>query len=282
MPDHHDDPVDDAPSLPRTHSWLDGDCHLGTITDRALANVAARLELDVSTLRDVRLVIGSGANSCVDRVIRIDARSPPRGFSSDDWFELLFTHELTHLLVRETWGLPAVLFWEGLAVHLGDDAVRTRLSGNSYHDHCRALDAIDALLPLESLLRASTYYRRRTDFRVDLQAGSFCGFLLDAYGPSRVGRFLTDCPRPTHDPASSIVDPIAQRRLGSDVRGLRDQWLQFLRARSPEDPTLIDRLPARPLGDTPDGPAHCDACFERAPHDHARGACSPRRPTPAT
>jgi len=274
MPARPDDPGSSTPPAPSELSarrpWIDYECHRGdldehvlaSITDLALARISTRLTLDVSAVRPVHLIVADGANRCVDHVIWIDPPAPGRGYSVYDWFELLFTHELTHLLVRDAWGMPAVLWWEGLAVHLGDDGVRARLFGRSYHTYCRALAEHGALLPLEPLLRASTYYRRRTDFRVDLQAGSFCAFLLDAYGPSCVGRFVTECPRPASEPAAAIVDPIARRHFGDDFHELCARWVRFLRTDVACDPSLAEGLRARRLGETQDGTPHCDHCFE--------------------
>ena len=231
------------------------------IVDAARVNVAARLQIDVSGLRGVRVVVADDANTVVDHEIRVAPRPSGGGYSIYDWFELLFTHELTHLIVRDTWGMPAALWWEGMPVHLGDDAVRSRLFGGSYHAYCGALAELGALLSLESLLRGSTYYRRRPDFRVDLQAGSFCGFLLETFGPRRLGHFIAESPRPVSEPAVAIVDPGLRRHFGNDLRGLQAAWVQFLATRVASDRALIERLSTRRFGEEPDAVAHCDHCF---------------------
>jgi len=245
------------------------ECHGGeldeaiaaAIADAALARVAARLQIDVSSLHHIRVIVAHGANTVVDREIRVAPRASGRGYSVYDWFELLFTHELTHLLVRDAWGVPPVLWWEGLPVHIGDDSARTRLFGSSYHGYCRALDELGSLIPLEPLLRASTYYRRRTDPRVDLQAGSFCGFLLEIYGPQRLGRFIAEWSRPISKHAVTIIDPLLQHHLGDDLHRLGMAWRHFLRMRVACDPSLVERLRERRFGDAPDGTDHCDDCF---------------------
>ncbi|MBS1123187.1 MAG: Peptidase superfamily [Deltaproteobacteria bacterium] len=241
---------------------------MSTIADDALRVISNRLEIDAGRFRTAHVIVDEGPSSVVDRAIRISSL-PRDGYQRADWLELLFSHELTHLLVRDTWGTGPVLWWEGLPVHLGDDRVRTRLFGHSYHAYCRALDQLDALLPLEPLLQASTFYRRRADIRVDLQAGSFCGFLLETLGPRRLGAFLTDYRRPTRADPRMLLDPITKQHLGDDFAGLAEGWIGFLRARVPCEPELVDRLRTRTFGLEPDRREHCDFCFAPRSSDRA-------------
>jgi len=232
---------------------------MAAIADDAMHVLTKALEIEVSQVRPCRVIVDEGPSSVVDRVIRISSQ-PRAGYRRDDWLELLFSHELTHLLVRDAWGVGPVLWWEGLAVHLGDDRIRTRLFGHSYHAYCRALDHLGGLLPLEPLLRASTFYRRRADLRVDLQAGSFCGFLLETLGPQCLRAFLTDYRRPTRAEPGVRLDPITKQHLGDDFVGLCEGWVRFLRA-LPCEPVLVDRLRTRTLGLECDRSEHCDFCF---------------------
>jgi hypothetical protein len=233
---------------------------LAAIAHRALDELCARLQLALPT-GPIRVIVGAdGTSSANGRELVVVPRAAGNGYTTADWFELLFAHEVAHLLVQEAWGMPPVLIWEGLPVHLGDDRTRTRLFGHTYHAYCRALDALASLLPLAPLLRASTYYRRRGDVRVDLQAGSFCAFLLETHGPSQLGGFIRASVRPTTDPPEAVVDPGLVRWLGADLRTLEAAWIASLRAH-PAAPALVERFRGRPLGTEPDRRAHCDRCF---------------------
>lgn len=233
---------------------------MAAIAEVTLTTVAQRLCIDVAEFGAVRVIVSSQTNSVVDREIIVAPRPAGRGYSMYDWFELLFAHELTHLLIQDAWGLPPVLWWEGMAVHLGDDRVRTRLFGHDYHAWCRALDDLSRLLPLERLLRASEYYRCRRDPRVDLQAGSFCGFLLQTRGCERLGRFLAES-RPLGEAGARIVDLLLARHLGADLCGLESEWIRFLRAQVRSVPSVAERVRTLRLDEAPDGREHCDHCF---------------------
>jgi hypothetical protein len=249
-------------------SWFWIECHraeldttiLTAIAELTMTTVAQRLGIESSGFDAVRVVVSDRMNSVVDREIWIAPRPAGRGYSTYDWFELLFAHELTHLLIQDAWGLPPVLWWEGMAVHLGDDRVRARLFGHDYHVWCRALDELGRMLPLEPLLRASTYYRRRPDIRVDLQAGSFCGFLLQTRGPGLLGRFLAEA-HPIGELGGLFVDTLLERHLGADLDGLQSEWIRFLRADVNCAPSVTERLRALSSDGAPDGREHCDHCF---------------------
>lgn len=255
--------------MPSCHGLLRIDCQLdgfdlrelSSIADATLEEVAARLELGLATFRPARIVVAAGASSVVEREIRVAPRPAGGGYSVYDWFELLVAHELTHLLVRDRWGLPPALLWEGLAVSLGDDRIRTRLFARSYDAWCRGLVELGALVPLAPLLRGSTYYRHRPDVRVDLQAGSFCGFLLRTRGPQRVRELVAASRRPTSDPANAILDPILLDLLGSDFAALEREWMELLRVEVERDASLVDRLRDRLRAVPPPGRERCDLCF---------------------
>lgn len=267
--------------MPDDHAWFRIECRcddvdaaaVATIADAAMRTLTRTLAIDASSFRSATVIVGDGPSSVVDRVIAISPH--PRGsLRRDDWLELVLSHELTHLLVRDAWGMGPVLWWEGLPVHLGDDRVRTRVLGHTYHAYCRALDHLGALLPLAPLLRASTFYRRRADFRVDVQAGSFCGFLLETLGPHRLRAFLGDFRAPTRADPRMVLDPIAIRHLGGDFASLGEGWLEFLRNRVPYEPALVERLRTRRFGGEPDRFEHCDFCFAPQSGSSPRSCCT--------
>jgi hypothetical protein len=245
---------------------------LAAIADDALVIVSRRLAIDPASVAPIRVIVGNGRNSAVDREIRVGLRAAGQGYDWTDWFELLFSHELTHVLLRDAWATGPVLWWEGMPVHLGDDRVRTRLFGRSYHAYCRVLDELGVLLPLAPLVHASTFYRRRRDIRVDLQAGSFCGFLLDTFGPRPLRAFMTEYRPPSPAQPRLVLDPILRRHLGDDLEGLARAWVRSLRTHIDCDAALVARFRARSFGAEPDAAEHCDFCFAPVRDGHICGS----------
>jgi len=147
--------------------------------DAILDDLAARLDVTLEGWTRPRLVLGADRSEVVGDTVRVEAKEARGSCSEVDWLELLLRHELTHLLIERHWGMAPTLFWEGVPVHLGDDFVRQRLHGRDYADRCRELAASGRLLNFEGLIAPDAYYRRRSDYRVDMQAGAFCGWLLD-------------------------------------------------------------------------------------------------------
>ncbi len=205
-------------------------------------------------------VAEDGPSHAVGDRVRVSPWSG-RGLTVDDSFELLLAHELTHVLMRRAWGTPPVLWWEGLPIHLGDDFVRARALGRSYDAYCRILLELGAALPLGELMAASDYYRRRPDFRVDLIAGSFAGFVLRTRGSEALGAFVQAVERPEPNSPRWVVTPAMVRHLGADLAALERQWHTALRELPPPDPSLLAKWGQRHFDGAPPGRVHCDVCF---------------------
>jgi hypothetical protein len=230
------------------------------IVDDTLARVNDRLCLAGV---DFELVVAAGTSSVVGRRIHVAPRPARGALTEGDWFELLFAHEYTHLVLEARWKPGPALWWEGLPIHLGDDHVRTRATGLDYHAHCRALDDADRLLPLVPLIGARGFYARRRDHRVDLQAGSFCGFLLDAFGVAPLRALLTAYQPPSAESPRVSIDPLLRHHLGAPFDELERRWRAFLRTR-------VAAPQRAACAEVPPGPGRCDGCYR--PLD---GACCP-------
>jgi hypothetical protein len=232
------------------------------VAHQVIRVVTRRLELPMDAAMGLEVLVGDGPNDAQHRSIRVSPKPAGRGYGRYDWFELLFSHELTHVLVESAWGRPPLPWWEGLPVALGDDRVRTRLFGRSYHARCRALDELGMLLPMQPLLRASYYYAARTDSRVDVQAGSLCAFGLEVHGPAALRAFVGDVRLPTPEDPRLVLEPALRRHVGADFEGHVEDWLQWLRATVPLDDALLEQLVARSAEPPPRrGRIHCDFCY---------------------
>lgn len=242
---------------------------LSEIAETTASRIVERFQVDLRNT-SVDVDVGGTTNSVVGHTVTIATRTGG-GLSDENWFELLLAHELTHFVVREAWGLPPALFWEGLPVSLGDDYVRTRVLGRPYGQWCRALLELDRLLELTPLLRANVYYASRPDFRVDLEAGSFCGHLLRTRGAGRLGDFVRSVGRPPDDGGAWTITPALQRNLGGTLPELEEEWIAWLRATVTLEPSVLDRCASLNFSASL-GSLHCDRCFSPV-HDSRCTGC---------
>jgi hypothetical protein len=232
------------------------------VAHRATYVVTSQLGVSMDSVAglEVRVEAG-GRSSALGRTIVVSLPNDRGTLSTSEWFELLYSHELTHVVVESQWGRPPVLWWEGLSISLGDDRVRARVLGHSYHQHCRALDLLGVLLPMGPLLTAGGYYERRGDYRVDVQAGSLCGYLLQVHGAESLRQFVSqaECPRPGNP--CLRINPALRRNFGTDFEGLVDQWRHWLRQIGQPDDALLDKLRRQSFDDAPSGRPHCEFCY---------------------
>jgi len=191
---------------------------VAALAERSGQRIVDGLQIDDGA--PVRLIVAEGRNEAVGRTISVAPREGG-GMDRAAWLELLITHELTHVVVASAWGEPPALLWEGLPVWFGDAYVRERVLGRSYAVECRALLELDRLRPLAPLWSHATYYGERKDYRVDVQAGAFCGWLLATIGPSRL-------------PTLALAD----------LSRLEPAWHDWLRESVPRDAARVDRLRA--------------------------------------
>jgi len=225
-------------------------------------DVARRLSAVLEVRRPLRvevLLATDGGSWAQGSLVRLCPRAGG-GLSLLESFEMLLAHELTHVLVRECWGLPPALVWEGLSVHLGDAWTRARVLGRTYHTYCRVLGELGVLPRLEGLMSAAAFYRWRPDSRVDLAAGSFCGFLLATRGAAALRAFVADLGRPTAQVPRWVLVPAMRRHLGADLAHLEREWIVWLQHR-PEAPELRESWASRRFDGPPRGRMHCDVCF---------------------
>ncbi len=190
-----------------------------TLADESLEDIAARLGIDLEPWDPPLLVVGSPSSECVDDTVRVASKAARGATTAAHWYELLVRHELTHLLLERCWGMAPTLFWEGIPVHLGDARVRQRIHWRSYASYCANFGAEGRLLPLESLL--TDYYGQRSDMRVDVQAGAFCGWLLERDRPGLRRLFETWAPE-------ADLDELLQKCLGAGLAELDISWQDSL------------------------------------------------------
>jgi hypothetical protein len=146
-----------------------------------------------------------------------------------DWFELLFRHEYTHWLTQRYWGNAPTILWEGLPLYLGDNMVRQRILQFSYHEYCRALCVTENLLALSTIVAPHAYYGKRHDVRIDLESGSFTGYLIEQYGIFDLKQVFQAYIPPTPVVPILKLNPLFTAIYGKTFEQLEAAWQSFLR-----------------------------------------------------
>ena len=235
---------------------------LAQLMDAAAVDIAELLDIPLSPRKMATVTVGAASSQVSGSDIRIQAKPPLGRYSSLDWFELLFRHELTHLLVRRHWGTAPALFWEGLPIHLGDELVRKRLFGHSYRAHCAALFACGPLIALSRLILPSDYYGMRTDFRVDLQAGAFTAFVLERNTIQDLRSLFRTYRQPSPQRPWVAIDRLCQKTLGADLVELECLWQRWLEG-IPVDTDLVRSYHEIRFTDRAVVRTRCDFCMHR-------------------
>lgn len=247
---------------------------LDALIESAIDDVTTMLEVDLSGKPPIPVTIYNGAGSEASRkgimiMPREDAQCGPR-----DWFDLLFRHELTHLLAGMFCGrcCPAI-FWEGLPVYVADNMVRQRIFQWSYHEYCAALSARSQLLDLTVCLLSHQYYGLQHDFRVTVEAGSFTGYLVEQYGMRTLQQAFACYIPPT--PQRPVLDltALCAACWGKSFGELTQEWLQFLARLQPVSSKAAEAVERRAHPPTVSIKAkHCPFCYSPMPQ-HTDGVC---------
>jgi hypothetical protein len=145
-----------------------------------------------------------------------------------DWFELLFRHESTHWLTQRYWGNAPTIIWEGLPLYLGDNMVRQRILQFSYHEYCRALCVTENLIALSTIVAPQVYYGKRHDVRIDLESGSFTGYLIEQYGMFALKQVFQAYIPPTPALPILTLNPLFTTIYGKTFEQLEEAWQSFL------------------------------------------------------
>jgi len=245
---------------------------IGGVADQILDRLGSSLEIGLDNWQPAKVFVRDGPNCMVDREIHVSPKRSGKRLSANDWFELLFAHELTHLLIAEAWGIAPVLFWEGVPVFMADNFTRSRVLGTTYHECSRALLENERLLPLSELLLPRSYHARRTDSRVDIQAGSFSGYLLQSFGVGPMRALATDYVAPSAEVPRMLLTPLLKRHFDSDLPGLEAKWTHFLETEVACRSALVEQLSGSKTTRGAVPPLRCNFCGHRL--NQSQLACS--------
>lgn len=72
------------------------------------------------------------------------------------------------------------------------------------------------------------YYQRRNDWRIDLQAGSFIGFLIEKYSLTQLKILYQNYKAPTPDEPILAINSLLTNTFGYDLDVLEEKWKEFL------------------------------------------------------
>ncbi|MDD5090023.1 MAG: hypothetical protein PHQ23_03820, partial [Candidatus Wallbacteria bacterium] len=220
--------------------------------------------------REVQIVDGGGSGA-EGNLIRV---APDTGSGESCFLEnldLLFRHELTHLLLAEACGTGniQIIFWEGIPNWFAENKVRTIKFGFSYHEYCRAFLVSDKLLPLNLFVIAHDYYSMRRDFRYDLQAASFCGYLAGKYGIDSIIGALKEFQPPTPDHPVIEISKLLMGFSGKKLSALEKDWQKFLLNKVTARPDREERAASYTLPSFEEPPyTHCGFCNDRYDRSH--------------
>jgi hypothetical protein len=178
----------------------------------------------------VNVTLNSPYSQCDETGIYIQTTTDKAGLTSAHWLELLFKHELTHFLTAKYWGQPPSIFFEGLAVFISDMTMKARELDQSYHHQALALIQTSHYIPFSAITYSHHYLGRRNDFRCDVEAGSFIGFLLDRYDLGAIRRVYEKSKLPTRlDPNLNIHD-VCKEIYQRDLFQLEADWHEWLKS----------------------------------------------------
>lgn len=175
--------------------------------------------------------------------------------------EMILSHEIVHYLVENHWGMMTVLWWEGLPIFLADNQVKKKLWNFDYHQLSQALNNRGELIPLKCIIRPETYYAYRHDYRVDIQAGSFIGFLYEVFGLNKLRHCFIDYMAPSVQFPQLKINSLLQMIYEKNLYQLENLWKEYLNNKksSPPAQSFLDAHP--PPKQLERKQEHCVICY---------------------
>src|SRR3989339_870386 len=159
--------------------------------------------------------------------------SPYTKNTSNDNFKMLLKHESIHFITKKTWGDAPAIFNEGIAVYFADNRIRQKQTSINYHAYCKILLKNHRLYPLKGLIESHKYLGRRYDYRVDLEGGSFIGFLIEKYGLGKLKLFFQNYQKPTPDKPVNQINKLCEKIYGKTLFAIEMDWVNFLKISVP-------------------------------------------------
>ena len=156
--------------------------------------------------------------------------SPQRGHLYPNWSlgaRYRGSSTLVHFITADLWGHPPPLFFEGTAIHLSDRNLFANVFGDSYHQWVAAM-LESGEIDLLRLVPFDEYFHCRSDFRVDMLAASFVGFLIEAHGIGALKVFFKTFIAPSSNlPTIDLRRPLAHA-YQQTFAALEQSWRAFL------------------------------------------------------
>lgn len=205
--------------------------------------VSSKLEISPANL-DLKVTLSHSHSFCDKSGIFIQTTRDKGGLTADHWLELFFKHELTHFLTAKFWGMPPSLFFEGLAVFISDMDIKKRELGQSYHTQALTLLHTPHYIPFNEITYSHHYLGRRNDFRCDVEAGSFIGFLVESFGLSKVQRVYEASKVPTKSDPDLNIQVVCKEIYQRDLNQLEADWHIWLRTNFKVSSNEIEQVQA--------------------------------------
>jgi hypothetical protein len=170
---------------------------------------------------------------------------------------------LTHWFIESCWdGKGIALFWEGLPVYLADNVVRQRKLGFSYDQLSKALFSRDRLIPLREVINGAHFYARRSDWRINVSAASFTGYVFKTFPHELFISLYSDYNPPTSENPVIDLSTLLERSLGvSSFDKLEMNWKRYLQHEVKYHQQAYSQVKEASFSDIDSGKAHCQFCY---------------------
>lgn len=220
-------------SIVDDHNFIEGKGINVQSFDEIISEVSKELNVKIPTDKLIQVFITQGTSQAYDNKLYICGNSN----YEESYFKMLFKHELIHLIVF-TWGIAPIIFWEGIPIYFADNKYRN----NSYHKYSKAFLNNGALYNLKHFIMGYKYLGRRFDFRIDMECGSFIGYLFEKYGIEKFKEVFQSFPPLTPENPTCAVNTALSKVYGKKLSDLEKEWISFLNNEVESDDLIEEEI----------------------------------------
>lgn len=221
--------------------------------DEIANEISEELNAEIPTDNLIPVFIIEGVSQSYDNKIYVCGNSD----YDRDYFKMLFKHELTHLITF-TWGIAPIIFWEGIPVYFADNQYRD----NSYHKYSKAFINNGVLYNLKYFIEGHKYLGRRFDFRIDIECGSFVGFLYEKYGADKLREVFQNYHHPSPEEPFNGANTVLEKVYSKKLSDLEKDWIKFLEDEIESDSAIEEKIKNKKFYKRiPIKSIHCKFCY---------------------
>ncbi|KQC08646.1 MAG: hypothetical protein APR54_04390 [Candidatus Cloacimonas sp. SDB] len=207
--------------------------------DRIFDNVLKFLKIRLNDYKKIRVYINNGYSQFKKNKIYIGIS---KKLEEEYYLFMLFKHELIHLLIYKYFGVAPAIFWEGLPIYLSDYQYRMKYKNINYDEYCKVFLSLINLNKLSYILESEKYYARRYDYRIDIQCGSFIGFLVKKYNIDLLLDVFKKYEKPTTTNPVSNINNLLKSIYSKNLEELEAEWIEYLKKKIKLNKNLKNKL----------------------------------------